>query len=221
MAGGRGTRAGGGIPKQFRTLEDGRTVFETCVAAFEQNEHIDEIAVVMLEEYMQQAKDIAAKHTWTKLRYWIPGGSERWESTLHAVEAINGSINRPIVNLLIHDCARPFISQALITKVCEALDTHEAVSVAVPVTDTIYVVENSESETVISEVPSRAVFRRAQTPQAFRLSVLKEAFEKVKNGADCKATDDAGVVRYCLPDIPIHIVPGEESNRKLTFAEDF
>jgi 2-C-methyl-D-erythritol 4-phosphate cytidylyltransferase len=251
------------IPKQFIRLKDGRTVLETCVDAFHQNEHIDEIAIVMHPDHKAEAQALLPASRFPKIRYWIPGGAERWESSKNAVEAIylvQQKIGFPEenINVLLHDCARPFISQDLITRVCIALLTHEAVSVAVPVTDTIYVVENSshkvasptlplrqgespkgegvdssfpkgegvdssspkDYETVISEVPSRAVFRRAQTPQAFRLSVLKEAFEKVKNGADCKATDDAGVVRYCLPDIPIHILPGEESNRKITYKED-
>ena len=228
-------------PKQFIRLQDGRTVLETCVAAFQQNEHIGEIAIVMLPEFRAEAQRLLPTERFTKVRYWVDGGAERWESSLHAIETINSSINqssincpivhgfadrmrlcriknRPIVNLLIHDCARPFVSQAIITNTCLALDSHEAVAVAVPVTDTLYVVEPENG--ILTDVPPRSLYRRAQTPQAFRLSVLRQAFEALQYSTNRQITDDVGVVRAFLPDLPIHLVPGEESNRKITYKED-
>lgn len=257
LAGGKGSRMGVDIPKQFLTLPDGRTVLETCISAFHQNEHIDEIAVVMLQDHFEQARTLITGERYPKVRYWIPGGKERWESSLHAIEAINGSINQssivpreaiessinhkssingPIVNdisLLIHDCARPFISQDLISRACLAMLTHTAATVAVPVTDTIYTIKYSPSkvegvapeeaeasETILDQVPPRALFRRAQTPQCFRLSLMKKAFDLAMRDEERQFTDDAQVVQRYLPEVEIHIIPGEESNRKITFAED-
>ena len=222
LAGGTGSRMGMDTPKQFIRLQDGRTVLETCVAAFQQNEHIDEIAIVMLPEFRAEAQRLLPTERFTKVRYWVDGGAERWESSLHAIEAINRKSSlvhsSMDVNVLLHDCARPFVSQAIITNTCLALESHEAVTVAVPVTDTLYVVEPENG--VLTDVPPRSLYRRAQTPQAFRLSVLRQAFEALQRSTNRQITDDVGVVRAFLPDLPIHLVPGEESNRKITYKED-
>ena len=122
------------------------------------------------------------------------------------------------VNLLIHDCARPFVSQAIITNTSLALESHEAVTVAVPVTDTLYLTEPEKG--IIQDVPPRSLYRRAQTPQGFRLSVLRQAFEALQHSPTRQITDDVGVVRTFIPDLPIHLVPGEETNRKITYKED-
>lgn len=224
LAGGSGSRLGADRPKQFLSLKDGRTVLETCVDAFHQNERIDEIAIVMLRDHIAEAQALLPTSRFPKIRYWIPGGSERWESSKNAVEAIylvQQKIGFPEenINVLLHDCARPFISQDLITRVCQALQTHEAVSVAVPVTDTLYAVSQDNPD-VIADIPARALFRRAQTPQSFRLSVLQKAFSLAVQHMDGLMTDDAGVVLHYLPEVPIHILPGEESNRKITYKED-
>ena len=216
LAGGTGSRMGLDIPKQFIRLQDGRTVLETCVAAFQQNEHIDRIDIVMHPDHKAEAKALLPIERFDKIRYWIDGGSERWESSLHAVEALAACPDD--CNVLIHDCARPFVSQAIITNTCLALETHEAVTVAVPVTDTLYVVEPESG--ILRDVPPRATFRRAQTPQAFRLSVLRQAFETMLRSTNRQVTDDVGVVRTFAPTVTIHLVPGDESNRKITFKED-
>lgn len=224
LAGGKGTRAGEGQPKQFRTLADGRTVFETCVSAFEQNERIDEIAIVMLKDHMQQAQAIAAQCGWQKVHYWIAGGQERWESSQNAIKTLVQAMKEQgedDCNVLIHDCARPFISQALITKVCKALKAYRAVSVALPATDTIYMIQPDGRGDVITDIPPRFLLRAAQTPQAFRLSVLAKAAKKQKTPVIQHFTDDAGMVFCQLPNELIYVVEGEPSNRKLTFAEDF
>ena len=85
-------------PKQFIRLQDGRTVLETCVAAFQQNEHIGEIAIVMLPEFRAEAQRLLPTERFTKVRYWVDGGAERWESSLHAIETINSSINQSSIN---------------------------------------------------------------------------------------------------------------------------
>ena len=219
LAGGSGSRLGADRPKQFLPLKGGRTILETCVDAFHQNERIDEMAVVMHRDHIAEAQALLPADRFPKIHYWVPGGSERWESSKNAVEAIAGAYSPSDCNVLLHDCARPFISQDLITRVCKALLTHEAVSVAVPVTDTLYAVSQDNSD-VIADIPTRALFRRAQTPQSFRLSVLQKAFSLAMQHTDCLLTDDAGVVLHFLPEVAIHILPGEESNRKITYKED-
>lgn len=233
LAGGSGSRFGADRPKQFHPLKDGRTVLETCVAAFQQNERIDQIAIVMHPAHKDEAKALLPIDRYDKVRYWIDGGKERWESSLHAVEAL--SVYHDECNLLIHDCARPFISQDLITRVCQALEKHEAVSVVEPVTDTLYQID---SKGLIVDIPPRTFFRRAQTPQAFRLSLIADAFgsevwgkyveimkrkdtDKLKKEFMIYApTDDMSVVFRTILDEKLYTIPGEPSNRKITFKED-
>ena len=131
-----------------------------------------------------------------------------------------------IVNLLLHDAARPFVSQEIIANVCQALEEHEAVVVAIPSTDTVYEMVDGN----VARIPNRSTIMRAQTPQAFRLPLIAEAYTKALgvndlSAATCAeahlpATDDCGVVFSHMPHVPIYIVLGEEQNRKITFKED-
>ena len=87
LAGGMGSRVGGNTPKQMLPLEDGRTVLEHAVDAFELASAIDEIAIVMHPEWMDEAKQICERNEWRKVVKIIPGGAERWESSWHAIWA--------------------------------------------------------------------------------------------------------------------------------------
>ena len=156
------------------------------------------------------------QNSWQKVQRIIEGGSERWESSWKAIQAF--SDQNSDVSLWFHDAARPFVSQRILKEVAEALEEHEAVTVAVPVADTIYQVENQESR--VKSIPSRTEFMRAQTPQAFHLETIKGAFERAMKNGDIIATDDAGMVYKYMPEVPIFIVQGEEKNKKITYRED-
>jgi 2-C-methyl-D-erythritol 4-phosphate cytidylyltransferase len=242
LAGGIGARVGGNTPKQLLPLEDGHSVLEHAVNAFEQSPHIHEVCIVMHPDYIIHAEQMLLANAWQKVRHIIPGGKERWESSVNAIrqirserlEAIGNEDNcqlptsnsANIVNLLLHDAARPFVSQEIIANVCQALEEHEAVVVAIPSTDTVYEMVDGN----VARIPNRSTIMRAQTPQAFRLPLIAEAYTKALgvndlSAAACKeahlpATDDCGVVFSHMPDVPIHIVLGEEQNRKITFKED-
>ena len=218
LAGGIGSRVGGETPKQLLPLADGRSILEHSIDAFEASTSIDEIAVVMHPDYISSLQKLCQSNRWQKLTKIIPGGAERWESSYNAIKACTESANldEPL-SLLLHDAARPFVSQRIIADVCQALETHEAVTVAVPVTDTIYEVRNNE----VQEVKNRRDFMRAQTPQAFHLHLIAEAFEDaIKKGYITSVTDDVAVLKAYNPSIPVFIVPGEESNKKITYPED-
>ena len=218
LAGGIGSRVGGETPKQLLPLADGRSILEHSIDAFEASPSIDEIAVVMHPDHISSLQKLCQSNRWQKLTKIIPGGAERWESSYNAIKVCTESANldEPL-SLLLHDAARPFVSQRIIADVCQALETHEAVTVAVPVTDTIYEVRNNE----VQEVKNRRDFMRAQTPQAFHLHLIAEAFEDaIKKGYITSVTDDVAVLKAFNPSIPVFIVPGEESNRKITYPED-
>ena len=242
LAGGIGARVGGNTPKQLLPLEDGHSVLEHAVNAFEQSPHIHEVCIVMHPDYIIHAEQMLLANAWQKVRHIIPGGKERWESSVNAIRQIRGerlgaignenncqlptSNSANIVNLLLHDAARPFVSQEIIANVCQALEEHEAVVVAIPSTDTVYEMVDGN----VARIPNRSTIMRAQTPQAFRLPLIAEAYTKALGVNDLSAaacaeahlpaTDDCGVVFSHMPDVPIHIVLGEEQNRKITFKED-
>ena len=220
LAGGMGTRVGGNIPKQLIPLSDGRSVLEHSVDAFEAASCIDEIVIVMHPEWLKEAEELSRRNAWQKVRQIIAGGSERWESSWHAIQAFSGQLSD--ISLWLHDAARPFVSQRILSDVAEALETHAAVTVAVPVTDTLYKVRRDDVRGTkeVETIPSRTDFMRAQTPQAFHLDVLQKAFERALAQGQVAVTDDVGIVQAYMPEQPIFIVSGEEANRKITYAED-
>ena len=229
LAGGIGARVGGNTPKQLLPLRDGKSVLEHAVDAFEQSPHIDEVYIVMHPDYIMHAEQMLLANAWQKVRHIIPGGKERWESSVNAIRLLGDKAMRQSgdeVNLLLHDAARPFVSQEIISNVCQALEEHEAVVVAIPSTDTVYEMKDGK----VDRIPNRATIMRAQTPQAFRLPLIAKAYAKALgvtdlNTAACAtahlpATDDCGIVHEHMPEVPIYIVGGEEQNKKITFKED-
>ena len=214
LAGGSGQRFGSDLPKQFLPLA-GKTVIEHSVEAFERCEDIDEIAVVMHPDYLPRMQEIIDRNGWQKVRKLLPGGAERHLSTLAALNAYAGT---PDANLILHDAARPAVSQRIIRDVVSDLQMHPAVAVAIPATDTVF--EVSDDGATITAIPDRKRLRNAQTPQAFRLDILQNAYNKALKDSDFTCTDDCGVLLRYRPDIPIHLAPGDISNRKLTYPED-
>ena len=223
LAGGMGNRVGGDKPKQLLPLADGRTILEHSVDAFEQAPSIDEIAIVMHPDYSDEVQGLCEQNDWQKVTKIIPGGSERWESSWHAIVAYMDEDEESA--LWFHDAARPFVSQRILADVALALQTHSAVTVAVPVTETLYRVERrrasaGENEWKVESVPSRSEYMRAQTPQAFRMDVVASAYMKAIADEAVIATDDVGIVRKYAPKQSVYIVMGDEDNRKITFAQD-
>lgn len=215
LAGGTGSRMGADRPKQFLPL-DGRMVIEHSIEAFVLAQCIDEVAVVVHPDWIDFVRDIVVRNCWCKVRKIIPGGSERYMSSLHAIEAYTAY--GPETNIILHDAARPWISLEVIQRVALALQQHEAVGVGIPSTDTVWAL--SPAGGTIAEIPSRSLMWRAQTPQAFRLGLIAEAYRRALADPRMAATDDCGVVLKYMPEVAIKVVEGEERNKKITFKED-
>jgi len=227
LAAGKGSRMGLSQPKQFEMLH-GKTVLEHSVDTFEKHPLINGIFVVAHEDFIENTRRLLHIRNRPKIIDVIAGGKERMDSSFAAILALENhvetqciaSLQAPNCNLLIHDAARPFVNEKIITDTIEALKNHSAVSVAIPATDTIYICNDEHK---IEASPKRESVYLAQTPQAARLSVFKQAFDNLY-GTDYKsalaATDDAGVILNFLPDQKIHIVLGDVSNRKITFQLD-
>ena len=219
LAGGIGARVGGNMPKQLLPLADGKTILEHSVDAFEQASRIDEVCIVMHPDYICEVEKMLKENDWQKVKYIVAGGKERWESSVNAIRLYQERLESEQfaeANILLHDAARPFVSQRIIGDVCEALETHEAVVVAIPSTDTVYEMQNG----CVARIPNRSTIMRAQTPQAFRLPLITKAYDIALNSENMQVTDDCGVVFNHIPTQPIHIVIGEEQNKKITFKED-
>ena len=213
LAGGIGSRVGGDVPKQFLELE-GRAVIEYSVDAFEQSEGIDEIALVIHPDWMDHMRVILRRNPWRKVRRLLPGGKERHLSSLHAIEAYAGESGD--TNLLLHDASRPWVSAEIVGRVVTALQHHEAVAVGIPSTDTVWEV----SDGIVRSIPERKRMWLAQTPQAFRLPLIREAYRRALQDPDFSATDDCGVVLRYMPDVSICVVEGDVANKKITTPKD-
>lgn len=219
LAGGIGSRVGGETPKQFLPLKDGRSILEHSVDAFEQSHYINEIVVVMHPDWMNEAEEMIRKNSWGKVKHLISGGQERWESSWNAIRLYLKEDKRdPDTFYWFHDAARPFVSQEIISRVAEGLKKHLAVTVAVPVTDTLYKVKGGELR--VESIQNRMEFMRAQTPQAFHYLVIGPAYMRAIEKGKIQATDDVGILMAYNPEVEVYVVDGEEANRKITYSED-
>jgi ribitol-5-phosphate 2-dehydrogenase (NADP+) / D-ribitol-5-phosphate cytidylyltransferase len=214
LAGGTGRRFGSDMPKQMHVLA-GRSLVEHSVAAFEQAEGVESIMLVMPAGLIAQAKEHFAGSGFRKVTDVIEGGATRTESTRRAIAALGDEE----CDVLFHDAARPLLEQRIIADCVSALATSRAIGVAVPSSDTIIEV----SDGVVTGMPHRDALARCQTPQGFRLSVIRRAYELADADpafAQRPATDDCGVVLRYLPEVPVRIVPGSERNIKITYPGD-
>lgn len=208
LASGTGSRYGSEIPKQFIKIA-GKTILEHTIEIFEKAQQIDETLLVITPEYRYVAENILLKNKYKKVTKLLNGGETRKDSSYIGIN----SIEEDEANVVIHDCARPFLTQKIITDCVKALEKYDAIDVAIPATDTVIEVENN----IISNIPERSKLMRGQTPQCFKLSLIKKAHELSKN--DKNFTDDCGlIVKYNLA--KVFVVEGDVENIKVTYPSD-
>ena len=208
LAGGVGTRVGLSIPKQLIKIA-GRPILEHTLVALNSHPMVDEIIIMMAPGHLDTVRAIVRGGGYAKVVDILEGAETRSHTTLRALERLGDEE----CNVLLHDAVRPLVTARIIKECFEALEVHEAVDVAIPSADTIVEVTLGG---IISDIPDRASLRRGQTPQAFRASVIKRAYEMARQDPDFVATDDCTVVLRYLPDVPIHVVLGDERNMKVT-----
>ncbi|MFE9607352.1 SDR family NAD(P)-dependent oxidoreductase [Streptomyces sp. NPDC006012] len=221
LAGGTGQRVGLSIPKQLLKIA-GKAVIEHTLATFEQADSVDDVIVLMAPGYVADVEKIVAKAGFRKVREVIEGGSSRNETTERAIAALGaGLAEGEDLNVLFHDAVRPLLSRRVIDDCVTALGRYQAVDVAIPSADTIIVTRtHGEDGEFITEIPDRSRLRRGQTPQAFKLSTIRRAYQVAAGDPNFQATDDCSVVLKYLPDVPIHVVAGDEYNMKVTQPVD-
>lgn len=207
LASGTGERSGLKQPKQFFTVGD-KTLLEHSIQVFDAHPLIDDIIVVSHPDFLDKTTELT--NSFKKVSLVIAGGKTRQESSYIGVYAIKNSNN-----VLIHDAVRAFVTEEIITSCIEGLKTHNAVCTATETPDTI--LEIDENGKIIS-VPQRKFLRCAQTPQCFRLDLIKHAHELARTQQQ-SVTDDCGLIlANKLADI--YIVKGSSKNRKITYPED-
>jgi 2-C-methyl-D-erythritol 4-phosphate cytidylyltransferase len=217
LAGGSGLRLGGSIPKQLQLLA-GQTLLEHCVAAFDLAPGVDEVVVVMPAGLLADARRILGGR-YRKLAEIIAGGIDRAGSTRCAIDLLSRGNAGTDCNVLFHDAARPLVDQRIIADCAAGLEHCQALGVVVPTTDTIAELADG----VMTAIPPRESLGRCQTPQGFRLSVIRRAYQLADADPDANAytpTDDCGTVLRYLPEIQVRVVPGSERNIKITYPED-
>lgn len=211
LASGSGERLGYHIPKQFIKLA-GKTVLEHTLDVFERHRHIDEIIIVTHPGYRELVEGLLRKARYRKITKLLDGGASRQQSSRIGTD----SISSPNAKVLIHDAVRPFVSERVIDDCIRGLETHEAVDTAIPTADTIIRVDEKN---IITSIPERKSLMRGQTPQGFRLRTIRRAHELAEQNPNVPFTDDCGiVVHFKVADVLV--VPGDERNFKITYAED-
>ncbi len=237
LAGGTGLRIGGDLPKQLQLL-GGMTLLERSVAAFDRAPGVNEVVVVMAAPFLAEARRMLFGR-YAKVSHVIAGGADRPDSTSRAIDLLTrtcaqaaqaaqsvqagaataGQADRADCNVLFHDAARPLVDQRIIADCVTALAECEALGVVVPTADTIV---RLAGDRMVS-IPPREELGRCQTPQAFRLSVIRRAYELAsadRAAGTLRATDDCGMVLRYLPGVEVRAIAGSERNMKITYPAD-
>lgn len=213
LAGGSGTRTGADRNKVLLPAGD-RPLLQWSLETLEACDEVDEVLLVIREEDRSDAEALAATCAPSKLRGLVPGGASRHASEAAGIRALASDIRAGrIAVVAVHDAARPLASAAL---TATTVATARAVGGAVPALPLpAPVVRADDDRTRAVEV---GALRRVQTPQAFRADALLAAYE----AADAEGTQGADTAETVLrhSHLTVRAVPGEERNRKVTFAED-
>jgi len=206
-AGGLGKRMGGNIPKQLMLL-GGKPVYRYCLETFL---NMDEIAEVVMAVPADWKDHFEKDFSHPKLKI-VVGGAERWQSVENGVNALTSSAEY----VLVHDVARPFISEEIIRDVCNTLITKGSCLVAKPAVDTIKIAKDGKVETTID----RNTVWLAQTPQAASIVLLKKLYARIAaEPLNFTPTDEASILEHFGESV--YIVKGNAANDKLTTPEDF
>jgi 2-C-methyl-D-erythritol 4-phosphate cytidylyltransferase/2-C-methyl-D-erythritol 4-phosphate cytidylyltransferase/2-C-methyl-D-erythritol 2,4-cyclodiphosphate synthase len=207
VAAGRGSRMGTDEPKQYLGLA-GKPILLYALELFEAMPEIGEIVLVAAADEIGRCEALCRERRLRKVRRIVAGGAERQQSVYRGIGAASGEW------VLVHDAVRPLVTADAVRRcMARALETGAAV-LAVPVKDTIKVVDEAGR---IAATPERRALRAVQTPQAFRRELLLACHERAAREGFA-ATDDAMVVERFGH--PVAVAEGEYSNIKITTPDD-
>lgn len=216
LAAGSGKRMNSKVPKQFLSLNH-KPVLYYCLKQFE-NSFVDDIILVTSEDAISYCrKEIVDRYKITKVRNIITGGAERYHSVINGIKQIN-----QCDYLLIHDGARPFLTEEMLNRLLTGVKQYDACVAAVPVKDTIKIADENG---FVSSTPRRNLVWSIQTPQVFSFALIKEAYQKLEQceqellSKNIAITDDAMVVEHFM-NHKIKLIEGSYQNIKITTPED-
>jgi 2-C-methyl-D-erythritol 4-phosphate cytidylyltransferase / 2-C-methyl-D-erythritol 2,4-cyclodiphosphate synthase len=210
VAGGRGARAGGAVPKQYRSVA-GAPAIRTTLAAFCDHRQIDIVQPVI--HPADESLFRAASAGLGKLREPVPGGATRQLSVRSGLAALQPYAPELV---LIHDAARPFLTSALIARAVAAGRHHGAAIPGLAIADTVKVVG---PDATVAETLDRGRLRTVQTPQAFGFALIAAAHRRAEAAGRDDFTDDAALAEWAGH--PVSVFEGEAGNVKLTTNDDF
>lgn len=225
LAGGRGTRMGADTPKQFIEV-GGHPLIWYSLKAFEDS-FVDEVVLVCPESDVDYCTtEIVERYGFSKVKSIVCGGRERYHSVYNGIKALRcideGDMRDPCEIVMIHDGARPLVSQDVLRRVYEAACTDRAAVAAVPARDTV---KMADTEGFATETLRRDLVWLMQTPQAFDFYEVYEAYSKLIESEDellekgITVTDDAMVLEL-FSDRRVRFVTGDYRNIKVTTPED-
>ena len=206
---GFGARMKTSLPKQYLVL-DGKPVLIHTLNILDKTQCIEKIILISDKKYIEKSRLLIQKHNIKKVSKIVCGGKTRQESVYNGLMSIR---NAPDI-ILIHDAARPFVTSELIRKSIEAANKYGAAVVGLPLFDTIKRVKDN----CIEKTVDRNNLWRVQTPQVFRYDLIKTAYQRA-NKNNFSGTDDASLVEQL--NHPVRIVPGSETNIKITDQKQF
>ncbi|TWJ18850.1 2-C-methyl-D-erythritol 4-phosphate cytidylyltransferase [Geobacter argillaceus] len=210
-AAGMGKRMGAGINKQYLLL-GGMPILARTLRLFEDAPFVDRIVPVIPADEIDFCREqVVERYDFRKIEEIVAGGKERQQSVLNGLRALEGCADDDII--VIHDGVRPFVPQHVVQRSIEVAREHDGALVAVPVKDTVKVVEAG----IVMATPPRETLWLAQTPQTFRYGVIRAAHE-IADAEQFLGTDDASLVER-LND-KVQIVIGDYRNIKITTPED-
>lgn len=217
LAAGRGKRMNADVQKQYLMLGD-RPVLYHSLKVFEDS-FVKEVILVVGEDDIEYCRsEIVEKYKLHKVKQIVAGGRERYHSVMNGLKAIDGECSY----VFIHDGARPFVTQDILHRAYETVNTYGTAVVAMPSKDTVKI---ADDEQCAKETPDRRTVWMMQTPQVFSYHLIKDAYEKLADAEEKFAqlgivvTDDAMVVEM-FSNTKVKFVEGAYGNIKITTPED-
>lgn len=211
LAAGKGTRMNSKIQKQFLEVE-GKPVIYYSLKCFQESPLIRDIILVTGEESLSYCKEeIVKRFGFSKVKKVTAGGKERYDSVYAGLCACDNTDY-----VLIHDGARPFVTEEILERTCFAVKETGACVVGMPAKDTIKI---SDRNKMVESTPAREKVWLVQTPQAFRYSLIKESYESIRCKDMNGITDDAMIVEQ-ESGVKVALVHGSYENLKITTPED-
>lgn len=211
LAAGQGKRMKSSIQKQYILLKE-KPILYYSLKAFEDIKEIERIILVVGKgEVSYCRKEIIDKYGLQKVADVIEGGKERYHSVYEGLKLLEKHCDY----VLIHDGARPFITEGIILNTIENVKKYKACAVGMPVKDTIKIVDE---ENFCIHTPERAKVWAVQTPQAFEYNIIKSAYDILMQ-KEIMVTDDAMVIEQFM-NISVKLIEGTYENIKITTQED-